>query len=544
MTRPTPRRPRPVPPARPGPPGAPAAPGPRPHDAPRGARGAQRPAAGDVRGDGVEHHRDQRAAADRGRPRGQPDRLHLGRRRHPADDDGHHPDLGQAGRPVQQEAAGAGGAGHLLRRLAGRGVRAEHGGADRRPGLPGPRRRRPHRAGAGRHRQHGQPARARSLQRLHRRGLRPRHRQRPPHRWPHRRQPAGLAGLLLRPAPHRGRRVRRTPEAVEAAGRQAQGLRRLRRRDPHRRRRLDPARLGLPGRRELRLDLADQRPPGRRRRAGHRRRGVRRGAGRRRARHPAAPLPRPHHRAGHRRLRHDRHRDVRLDGLPQPVLPALPRHVPHRGRSDVDRHGRRPAGLQHRHRTDHHRDRLWKRYLVGGSALVAIGFSLLATIDHTTDLVVVGGYMALLGLGIGATMQNLVLAVQNNTRQADMGAASADRRVLPLHGRRRRRLGARRRAGPPGPRLPGGRPREARRLGRRHRRRLDPRRVVAAGAGAQPLRDRLRRGHRPHLPDLGAVRARRLRLHPLHPGGAAAHHPRRRGVRRIGHPVPAAPERA
>ena len=38
---------------------------------------------------------------------------------------------------------------------------------------------------------------------------------------------------------------------------------------------------------------------------------------------------------------------------------------------------------------------------------------------------VVGAYMALVGLGIGATMQNLVLAVQNNTRQADMGAASA-----------------------------------------------------------------------------------------------------------------------
>lgn len=68
---------------------------------------------------------------------------------------------------------------------------------------------------------------------------------------------------------------------------------------------------------------------------------------------------------------------------------------------------------------------LWKRYLVGGSALVAVGFTLLATIDHTTDLVVVGAYMALLGLGMGATMQNLVLAVQNNTRQADMGAASA-----------------------------------------------------------------------------------------------------------------------
>ena len=33
--------------------------------------------------------------------------------------------------------------------------------------------------------------------------------------------------------------------------------------------------------------------------------------------------------------------------------------------------------------------------------------------------------MAVLGLGLGATMQNLVLAVQNNTVQSDMGAASS-----------------------------------------------------------------------------------------------------------------------
>jgi len=33
--------------------------------------------------------------------------------------------------------------------------------------------------------------------------------------------------------------------------------------------------------------------------------------------------------------------------------------------------------------------------------------------------------MAVLGLGLGATMQNLVLSVQNNAAQADMGAASS-----------------------------------------------------------------------------------------------------------------------
>ena len=68
---------------------------------------------------------------------------------------------------------------------------------------------------------------------------------------------------------------------------------------------------------------------------------------------------------------------------------------------------------------------LWKRYLVGGMVAVIIGLSLLATIDATTPLVLVGAFMAVLGLGLGATMQNLVLAVQNNTAQSDMGAASS-----------------------------------------------------------------------------------------------------------------------
>jgi EmrB/QacA subfamily drug resistance transporter len=68
---------------------------------------------------------------------------------------------------------------------------------------------------------------------------------------------------------------------------------------------------------------------------------------------------------------------------------------------------------------------LWKRYLVGGMVLVVVGLGLLGTIDEATPLLEVGAFMAVLGLGLGATMQNLVLAVQNNTAQADMGAASS-----------------------------------------------------------------------------------------------------------------------
>jgi EmrB/QacA subfamily drug resistance transporter len=67
----------------------------------------------------------------------------------------------------------------------------------------------------------------------------------------------------------------------------------------------------------------------------------------------------------------------------------------------------------------------WKRFLVGGMVLVIVGLSLLATIDEATSLWFVAGSMAVLGIGLGATMQNLVLAVQNNTAQADMGAASS-----------------------------------------------------------------------------------------------------------------------
>jgi predicted MFS family arabinose efflux permease len=67
----------------------------------------------------------------------------------------------------------------------------------------------------------------------------------------------------------------------------------------------------------------------------------------------------------------------------------------------------------------------WKRYLVGGMVLVIVGLALLGTIDDRTSLLRVGVFMAVLGVGLGATMQNLVLAVQNNTAQRDMGAASS-----------------------------------------------------------------------------------------------------------------------
>jgi len=67
----------------------------------------------------------------------------------------------------------------------------------------------------------------------------------------------------------------------------------------------------------------------------------------------------------------------------------------------------------------------WKAFLVVGSVLVAVGFGLLSSIDHRTDMVLLGVFLAVLGVGIGLTNQNLVLAVQNTVAASDLGAASS-----------------------------------------------------------------------------------------------------------------------
>ncbi|MEU7792766.1 MDR family MFS transporter [Micromonospora tulbaghiae] len=66
-----------------------------------------------------------------------------------------------------------------------------------------------------------------------------------------------------------------------------------------------------------------------------------------------------------------------------------------------------------------------KPYIVFGSVVLVIGFAMLGTIDHETSLVFVGLAMFIVGVGVGMTMQNLVLAVQNTVALKDIGAASA-----------------------------------------------------------------------------------------------------------------------
>ena len=60
-----------------------------------------------------------------------------------------------------------------------------------------------------------------------------------------------------------------------------------------------------------------------------------------------------------------------------------------------------------------------------GAVLVVLGFGLLSTIDHETNMVLLGSFLFVLGVGIGMTMQNLVLAVQNTVAATDLGAASS-----------------------------------------------------------------------------------------------------------------------
>ncbi|MDR0365476.1 MAG: MFS transporter [Bifidobacteriaceae bacterium] len=68
---------------------------------------------------------------------------------------------------------------------------------------------------------------------------------------------------------------------------------------------------------------------------------------------------------------------------------------------------------------------VWKPFVVAGSAILIVGFGLMATMRFSTPLWLIAVYGLLAGLGVGMTMQNLVLAVQNSVSVHDVGAASA-----------------------------------------------------------------------------------------------------------------------
>ena len=67
----------------------------------------------------------------------------------------------------------------------------------------------------------------------------------------------------------------------------------------------------------------------------------------------------------------------------------------------------------------------WKPYLIVGGVLLIAGSYLLSTIHYDTHFALVSLYMFLLGSGVGMTMQNLVLIVQNTSKPSEIGVASS-----------------------------------------------------------------------------------------------------------------------
>ncbi|WP_231606602.1 MDR family MFS transporter [Salinibacterium sp. NK8237] len=67
----------------------------------------------------------------------------------------------------------------------------------------------------------------------------------------------------------------------------------------------------------------------------------------------------------------------------------------------------------------------WKPVMLVGSILLFAGLTGLGTITHDTAYWTVVIYMVLMGVGIGALVQNVVLAVQNTVDVKDVGSASA-----------------------------------------------------------------------------------------------------------------------
>jgi EmrB/QacA subfamily drug resistance transporter len=67
----------------------------------------------------------------------------------------------------------------------------------------------------------------------------------------------------------------------------------------------------------------------------------------------------------------------------------------------------------------------YRIFPIVGTALIACGFALLATVTPGTSFPWVALYMLVLGIGLGLVMQVIVLAVQNAVDYRDMGTATA-----------------------------------------------------------------------------------------------------------------------
>jgi EmrB/QacA subfamily drug resistance transporter len=71
------------------------------------------------------------------------------------------------------------------------------------------------------------------------------------------------------------------------------------------------------------------------------------------------------------------------------------------------------------------RSGVYKPFPIAGTALMVIGMLLLSTFDANIGLVRSSAYMFVLGLGLGAVMQVLIIATQNAVHYRDLGAATS-----------------------------------------------------------------------------------------------------------------------
>ena len=167
----------------------------------------------------------------------------------------------------------------------------------------------------------------------------------------------------------------------------------------------------------------------------------------------------------------------------------------------------------------------WKVYLVVGSVLLPIGLALFGTIDAHTSKYMLWAFMIVLGVGIGLVMQNLVLAAQNDVPARELGAATSAVSFF-------RSMGGTIGVSVLGAILankvtetlnPGGASVRRRRRGAERRR--------TTGAGPSRRRERVRRGDRGPVHDVGAVRGAGADRGPVHQGEATADHQRSRAPR-------------
>jgi EmrB/QacA subfamily drug resistance transporter len=67
----------------------------------------------------------------------------------------------------------------------------------------------------------------------------------------------------------------------------------------------------------------------------------------------------------------------------------------------------------------------YKRYMLVGAGSLTAGLALMSTLDETTSLAELAGFMIVVGAGVGMLMQNLVLVVQNSVAHRELGAGSS-----------------------------------------------------------------------------------------------------------------------